>query len=230
MRLVGGYLIAATSTAIAAQAPERPSIPDMPQISRTRAPLPQSPAVPRTGEAPPQLTAEKLGSPEPTQLTAGPRTGASSPQLSTGAPTAQPSPPLSSTRDGRTAAVDRLKGEDRCDPRAQTRENAAKCAAVIENRAEAFKGQEPVELSPEQKIILEQLAQEKKDLDTAARRLAASGNDADSIEAQGVAFIVLRPPAREEEKPEDKPSQDEAAAAVNAILNPGLNPGTGPQQ
>jgi hypothetical protein len=224
MRLVGGLLIAAAGPAFAAEQPERQSLPDMPQISRPRAPLPSAPVAPRTGEAPPQLTREEQGSAGPTQLTVGPRTVASSPQLATGARTALPSPPLSSTRDGRTAAVDRVKGEDRCDPRAQTQENAVKCAAVIENRASAFKSHEPAELSPEQKIILEQTALEKKDLDSAARRLASTGNDADSIEAQGVAFVVLRPAAREEEKPADKPSEAEAAAAINAILNPGAGP------
>jgi hypothetical protein len=224
MRLVGGLLIAATGSAFAAQQPERQSMPDMPQISSTRDPLLSTPAVRGTGEAPPQLTGEKQSSAEPAQLTAGPRTVASSPQLSSGGRTALPSPPLSSTQDGRTAAVDRVKGEDRCDPRAQTKENAIKCAAVIENRASTFKGHEPAELSPEQKIILEQTALEKKDLDSAARRLASTGNDADSIEAQGVAFVVLRPPASEEEKPPEKPSEAEAAAAVNAILNPGAGP------
>ena len=227
MRMIGGLLFVFAGAAFAAQQSDRTGqLTEVQQISNPGAAVPAAPAAARTSEASPQLTGERRGSAGSTQLATGSRSAASSPQLTKGAPTALPPPPLSTAGDGRTAVVDRVKGEDRCDPRAERKGKAAECAAIIENRAAAFQRNEPPELSPEQKIILEQTALEKRNLDAAARRLANSGDDADSIEAQGVAFIVLRPAPREEEKPADKPSEAEAAAAaaVNAILNPAAGP------
>jgi hypothetical protein len=178
---------------------------------------------PPTGEAPAQISSKRQSRSTSQQLVSGPPSAASGQQLSNAKPSAQPPAPLSSRSDGRPNPTERLAGNDRCDPQDGTESRDAKCAQIIEKRASAFKGSEAPQLSPEEKILLEQSELERKSYEAAARRLATSGDDSDSLETQGVAFVVLRPPAREEqEKPEDKPTEVEAAAAglVEAILNP----------
>lgn len=182
-------------------------------------------ADPPTGEAPAQLSSKSQSrSPSP-QLVSGPPSAAAGQQLSPATPSAQPPAPLSSRSDGRPRPAERIAGTDRCDPQVGEALRETKCAEIIEKRASAFKGSEAPELSPEQKILLEQSELERKSYEAAARRLATTGDDADSLESQGVAFVVLRPPAREEqEKPQEKPSEAEAAAVINAILNPAPQP------
>jgi hypothetical protein len=168
------------------------------------------------------LTQGKQGAPPPTQLSTGPRSAASSPQLASGKPSAQSPTPLSTVDDGRTAAVDRVGGEDRCDPERDGKK-AKNCAQVIENRAAEFRRSEAPTLSPEQRILIGDASVERLGVDDAARRLAISGDDADSIDAQGVAFIVLRRPPEPPKKKEDPAAAqaEEAAAAIaNSILNP----------
>ena len=181
-------------------------------------------------------TVDQIGSPQPVgmqqvsnrtaasaspalQLTSERGSGPVSPQLTKGAPTAQPSQPLSVPRDGRTSAVERVAGSDRCDPAKADRPRAA-CAQVIETRAADFARKEPPPLSPEQRIIIEQQLRERN-VGGAARRLAAQGDDAQSMEAQGVASIVLRATV---EPKRDKPEQDPAATEqINAIVNAIVN-------
>jgi hypothetical protein len=78
-------------------------------------------------------------------------------------------------------------------------------------------------LSPEQRIIAEQQLRERTGkFGGAARRLAVNGSDAESMEAQGVASVVLRAPPAEPKR--DKPEQDPAAAEqLNAIVNAIVN-------
>ena len=175
------------------------------------APSPQLTSGSESRAPAPQLTKESRTAPQPTQLYKGGRT-------------AQPSQPLSRPSDGRTAAVDRVGGKDRCDP-ASDRAPRDKCAEVIENRSAEFARKEPQPLSPEQRIIAEQQSRERAlTVDSAARRLAVSGEDADSIEAQGVASVVLRrPPEETRNKPKDQPlAADQLQAIVNAIVGPGV--------
>lgn len=194
------------------------------QVSRD-APIVPVAVDPPTGEAPAQISSKlqsRLTSP---QLVSPPRSAASGQQLSNATPSAQSPAPLSSRSDGRPKPAERIAGSDRCDPQegATSREEA--CDRIIEKRASAFKGSEAPQLSPEEKILLEQSELERKSYEAAARRLATTGDDADSQESQGVAFVVLRPTVREEqEKPEDKPTDAEAAAVVNAILDPTPQP------
>jgi hypothetical protein len=157
------------------------------------------------------------------QLTRERGSGAASPQLTRGPRTAQPSQALSTPAEGRTGSVERVAGSDRCDPAATDRARPAKCAAVIETRAAEYTRREPAPLSPEQRIIVEQQARERSgSFSSAARRLAANGDDARSIEAQGVASLVLGAPPVEPKR--ERPAEDPAAteqlnAIVNAIIN-----------
>jgi hypothetical protein len=172
--------------------------------------------------APPQLSSASESNSPAQQLTNERGAGAPAQQLSRGPRSAQESQPLSQPRDGRTAAVERVAGSDRCDPRAKGPRLTA-CAAVIETRAAQFTRPDTTPLSPEQRIIAEQQQRERGgSVGGAARRLAANGEDVDSPEAQGVASIVLaRPPAPPQPvKPLDDPSVSEPMRAlVNAIVN-----------
>jgi hypothetical protein len=155
------------------------------------------------------------------QLTSERGAGPAAVQLSTGPRSAQGSIALSSRADGRTSAVERVAGSDRCDPAAR-RGKSEKCAAVIENRSAEFARREAPELSPEQRIIVDQQLRERPPgIGEAARRLAASGNDAQSMEAQGVASVVLAPPPPVPETglPKDDPTATpQMQAIINAII------------
>lgn len=179
-------------------------------------------ASPPSGEAPAQLSSKSQSRSSSPQLVGGTPTATAGQQLAPSRPTAQPPVPLSSRSDGRPTPAERIGGADRCDPQEGSTAREAKCAEIIEKRASTFKGSQAPQLSPEEKILLEQDELERKSYEAAARRLAIAGDDTESPESQGVAFVALRPPAPEEkEKPEEqKPSDAAAAAVLNAILNP----------
>ena len=174
------------------------------------APAPQLSSVAESVTPALQLTRERGSGPASQQLTRGPRT-------------AQPSQALSTPAEGRTGTVERVAGSDRCDPAAAQPAKPAKCAAVIETRAAEFTRRAPAPLSPEQRIIVEQQARERSvSFSSAARRLAVNADDARSIEAQGVASLVLGAPSpepRRETPVEDPAASEQFNALVNAIVN-----------
>jgi hypothetical protein len=169
----------------------------------------------------PQLSAAREGG-LPVQLTSERGSARAAEQLTRGARSAQPSQALSQPRDGRSTAVERLAGDDRCDP-GTGRARPARCAQAIETRAAEFAPEQASVLSPEQSIIAEQQARERAgNFSNAARRLAVSGVDAKSLEAQGVASVALGGPAEEARptpaRPGAAPSQ-EVMSIINAIVN-----------
>jgi hypothetical protein len=180
---------------------------------------------PPTGEAPAQLSSNSESrSPSP-QLVGGAPTAAAGQQLAPSKPSAQPPAALSSRMEGRPKPTERLGGTDRCDPQDGPKAGDTKCAEIIETRAAQFKGPQAPELSPEEKLLLEQDELERKSYEAAARRLAKAGDDTESPESQGVAFVALRPPAQDdEERPEEQMPSDAEAAVLNAILNPQPRP------
>ena len=179
---------------------------------------------PPTGEAPAQLSSKNQSRPPP-QLVSGAPTATVGQQLAPSEPSAQPPAPLSSRSEGRPKPTERIGGNDRCDPQDGSKADKAKCAEVIEKRAAEFKGSQAPELSPEQKILLEQNELERKSYEAAARRLAIAGDDTESAESQGVAFVALRPPTQgDKEKPEEQKPTDAEAEVLNAILNPKPQP------
>lgn len=177
---------------------------------------------------PPQLTAEAQGQAQEPQLTSEGRSVRTPLQLYQGGRTALPSQALSRPSEGRTAAVAPVGGTDRCDEVATNAADRAACAHVIETRSAEFERPDPVTLSPEQRLLVEQRLREVP----ASRRLASTGLDPNSLEEQAVASLTLRPtPPDERDKPEDERSASEAAAAalVNAIVNgPGQPAPPGP--
>ena len=220
MRWFAGLLLVGAATAAAAQ-PEAEPLTEVPQISSPRMPVPSAPVANRTGDAPPQLTKRQAGASNTPQLTSEPRTASTPPQLTSGGRNAQPPAPLSSAADGRTGAIERVEGDDRCDPQAPAK-SKSDCSRVMENRAAEFRRRTAPSLSPEQRILIGDEAREASGVEGAARRLAINGEDAESMDAQSVAAIVLRkPPEPAKDKEEPAKDQTEAAAAlVNALLNP----------
>jgi hypothetical protein len=177
---------------------------------------------PPTGEAPAQLSSKSQSRSSSPQLVGGAPTAAAGQQLAPVEPSAQAPAALSSRSEGRPKPTERIGGSDRCDPQDGSKAGESKCTEIIEKRAAEFKGPQAPELSPEEKLLLEQDELERKSYEAAARRLAITGDDTESPESQGVAFVALRPTKPEEkEKPEEqKPSDAAAAAVLNAILNP----------
>ncbi len=143
-------------------------------------------------------------------------------QVYSGGKTARPVPPLSQPSDGRVrvGGVDRLAGPDRCD--AADGEELAACRRVIESRSEEFSQPAPPITSPEQRLLLDQGAEHRSGTRSAARRLAETGSDAGSEEAQGIASMILRPPGPSaDEKAVSPGTSATEAALVNAIINGG---------
>ena len=120
--------------------------------------------------------------------------------------------------------MERVAGADQCDP-ADPRRSRAKCATVIENRASEFARPNVNELSPEQRLLLEQEIREGAlNAQGAARRLAVTGRADASLEAMGVAATALRPAEESRQEPEANEDIAKAAEIVGAILNAPLTP------
>jgi hypothetical protein len=163
-------------------------------------PVGQISAVGQSRGVPAQLTHESGSGPAPAQLYRGGRT-------------AQPAEALSSPSEGRTGAVARVEGRDRCDPAADGGQAQGRvCAQVIETRASEFERAEPV-VSAEQKLLMEQRLREQASAEGAARRLATHGGDPDSLEEQGIASLVLR-----DAQPPQPPSQEAPPEQTSPII------------
>jgi hypothetical protein len=138
-------------------------------------------------------------------------------QVASGKRNVQAPSPLSRPADGRIAAVDRVSGTDRCDPAAPKRKASTDCSWVIEARSTEFARPALTELSPEQKLLLEQqITQGGEGVVDATRRLARSGNVDSSPEAAAIATVVLGG-----QQPAEKPKKEEPApdAALQAVIN-----------
>lgn len=84
---------------------------------------------------------------------------------------------------------------------------------MIESRADDYSRPSPTQLSPEQKLMLnQQLQAAGDDVAGATRRLASSGETDNSIESLGIAAIVLG-----QDQPQQKPVKVEEPAADPAV-------------
>jgi hypothetical protein len=184
--------------------------------------LPQRGA--RESAPPTQLSASEESTPATPQLTREAESARSAPQLYRGGRTAQPSTPLSSPGEGRTAAVTRVQGEDRCDPRAPRGESPA-CERVIETRAAEFVRPAPTRLSPEQRLLGEQRMMPAASAQAAAQRLATNAANPNSLEDQSIASVVLgSTQAPVSARPTETEPAEGDAAAIEAIVNAVVNP------
>lgn len=189
------------------------------------------PSAPREAAPPAQLSeADRSASPQP-QLTTERRSARATPQLYRGGRTAESSEPLSRPAEGRTGAVERVAGADRCDPREGEDAQRASCRRVIETRSAEFDRPAPPALSAEQRLLIEQRAREARMSSRRAARRLAEDADAASPETQGIASLVLRPSPGPDDRPADETDlrAADAAAIVNAIINGG-SPASPPPQ
>lgn len=171
------------------------------------------------------------GDTEPvSQLSSVDRNAAPSPQLSSDAPSAEASAALSSRREGRPEAVAHLPGDDRCDPAIGEARGKAVCANAIETRAAEFTRPDPTRLTPEQRLLIAQRAQEiTAGADAAVRRIGRNAIDPDDAAAQGLASIVLPAPTQtapppEKSEPEDIPTDTPALDILQAVTQLQQNP------
>ena len=171
------------------------------------------------GALPPQLSAKGDSSPGQPQLTSAGQSDEQTSQVSTAPRNAQPPHPLSNPEEGRTAAVARVEGKDRCDPANPKDKKSPECRHVIETRSAEFAKPSPSELSPEQKLLIDQqLLAREADISSATRRLANSGDTDNDIAAMGVASVVLTRNQPEPKKPEQDPQTDAAIQAFISVL------------
>ncbi len=235
VRLRFGVLVLGAALAVPAVAQDTASgveqigapagqIVDTSQVSRASRAIDLPQRIERETAPPSQLSSQGESTPATRQLTRGGESTGSAPQLYRGGPTAQPSIPLSSPSEGRTAAVTRVQGEDRCDPRADRSAAGADCRRVIETRAAEFAAPEPTRLSPEQRLLGEQRMMSVGTVQAAAQRLATNAANPDAIEDQSIASVVLGsapPPAPG--RPDEEPA-DGNSAAIEAIVSAVVNP------
>jgi hypothetical protein len=148
-----------------------------------------------TAEAPTQISTEADSRPTAMQLTSARGSLQPTNQLSSASRTAEPPPSLSHPADGRTTAVERVTGADACDPEAAKASRSDLCANVIESRAEEYAREQPPELSPEQRLLIDQQwGPGAADVAETARRLARAGVPDGSTDSLGIAATVLQPP------------------------------------
>jgi len=156
-----------------------------------------------------QLTHEERAIRSPTQLDAGGR--------SAEAPEA-----LSQRSEGRTGAIERVAGSDRCNQPQTDPAIVRACARAIETRAAEFARPDPPPLSPEQRLLVEQRLQEgRSTAKTAVRRLAEEG-EANTAEGQAVASVALgndpRGPAAGRRDEDGSAVSAETKAVIEALV------------
>jgi len=187
------------------------AVTDIDQITTATAPVVPSETAKPTTAAPAQLSRTTESRPVEAQLTLADRKHQATSQVASTVPTAQAPEPLSTPQQGRTAAVQRVGGKDRCDSAIPKDKRSADCNRVIEARAGDYERPAPTQLSPEQKLLLDQQLRAAGDgIANATQRLANSGKTSDSIEAMGVASVILDQ-ATQQPKAKDQDPQNEAA-------------------
>lgn len=166
-----------------------------------------------------QLSGPAEGRAAQAQLSASGTGAASTPQLAGEARTAEGPAALSSPAQGRNPRVERLEGDDRCDPRNATNltaAEAARCAQVIERRSAEFTRPEPREPSPEERLLRFHHG-DGTSARTAARALA-DGDVEGSLAAQAIASAANRP-TEAALAPRTAPAQPELTPEAQAVID-----------
>jgi hypothetical protein len=191
------------------------AVTDIQQITTAAAPAVPSETAKPTTAAPAQLSATAESRPVEGQLTSPGAEHQVTSQVASTRPTAQAPEPLSTPQQGRTAAVQRVEGKDRCDAAIPKEKRSSECKQVIEARADEYERPDPTQLSPEQKLLLDQqLRAAGDDIANATQRLANSGKTSDSIDAMGVASVVLDQATRQPQAKDQDPQNEAATQAV----------------
>jgi hypothetical protein len=168
----------------------------------TAAPPPDAPAIVRDFGVPAQLATGSRGDLPAqvghvgdaraplAQVSREARSSRASPQLTRGKRSAQAAMPLSSRAQSKPGAVVRVGGKDRCDTAAPAR--LPDCSRVIETRAGEFTRANPLTLSAEQRLLIDQRLRDlPATADGAVRRIGRNEVDADASNAQGIASLTL---------------------------------------
>lgn len=196
----------------AAASQDRTGAAQIPAVAATAVP-PAQPAE-ATSEAPPQISGGQDSAPDQAQLTA-PATSSEQPaQVAKRSRDPQSSEPLSTPEQGRTAAVERVSGHDKCDPAEGSEKRTLECRKIIENRAAEYRRPPPTQLSPEQKLMIDQQLRAEAD---ATQRLSQSGDPQNHLDSMAIASVVLS--QRDEADEAKKKEQDQQnQAAVQALI------------
>ena len=164
------------------------------------------------------VAAEKAIIPDGQQLSGPPESDSRPIQLAPAKASAD-SQSISSPKQGRTAAVERIGGKDRCDPATMVTKDKAKCESAIENHADQFAAPEPEQLSPEQALSVDlQFGQGASSLARATGGLVTSGETTDSTVPQGIASVLLQP----------VPAPSDASSPVSRVINAPMQQLTAP--
>lgn len=154
------------------------------------------------------------------QITSVRRDARGAAQLSRGPATAAAPEALSNPAQGRRQSLERLGGRDRCDPQT-TADPADRCARVIETRSGEFVRADPLVLSPEQRLLVDQrLREAPSGAQSAVQRVGKNEVDPSALDTQGLAALTLQSQGEAPVAPEAEPSTTQAAAAalVQAIV------------
>lgn len=215
MRLLASLTATGLLVAGAALAQPTAGIPQVSDPSQSVGVEPPAPA--NSAQAPAQISSDSESGAAETQLTSARASKQQPTQLSTGPRSAQAPTNLSRPAEGRTAVVERVAGTDRCDPAVAKEKQTDACKQVIETRADDYARPQPPELSPEQRLLLDQQFQGAGEvISDATHRLATTGQSDSSTESMGIASIVLQ--QSEAQKQPDKQNDPTADAAVQAII------------
>lgn len=127
------------------------------------------------------------------QLTADGDVATSGSQLTSGPRTARESDPLSRPSEGRTGAVARVEGDDRCAD-ADAANRPAVCDRAIETRSAEFGRPRTPALSPEQRLLVDQRLRDAglgSRVANIGRTMPDAAVDPDAIEGQALASVAL---------------------------------------
>lgn len=150
------------------------------------------------------------------QLGNGGRSADAGVQMTRGAPNANALSSGTERVAGLDTSADRLRGDDRCDPRADRGRSDA-CARVIETRSAEFQSPDVNPLSPEQRLMVAQreLNERSSMVNDAVRRLG-NGDVDDTNAGIVVSALTAQQPPEEETDDVGQPSATEAI--ISAVL------------
>jgi len=185
----------------------------------------------RGAGAPAQLSGGEQSTQPVAQLSREGKSAGAGPQLYRGKRTAQSADPLSTSAESRPGATVRLEGKDACDPQARTAGRPA-CDNVIETRAGEFVRANPLVLSREQRLLVDQrLRDAPATVESATRRFGGNQVDPNAPDAQGIASVVLVAPAAPIVRAEQDPTRNLDQEVLSIIQSAaGAVPTTPPQQ
>ncbi|GAA4768734.1 hypothetical protein GCM10023219_13430 [Stakelama sediminis] len=113
-----------------------------------------------------------------------------------------------------------MEGKDRCDTANDAARKNPDCAHVIETRSADYARPNPVTLSPEQRLLMYQGADEDgTGVSRAIRRVGSQSLDPNDPDAQSVASVVLPQDQTDQTASPDKKNPDTPSAADQLVVD-----------